>query len=176
MSNTFCIAAQKLLPHSEAVRKGKPPEEWINRPFGEWVQALVDAKFNGKRGDLAPKLSIDLTTVSRGIEGGTFGPEPLLRLAALTGVDASWLFRLARKPEWPDLIEPCYGKPRQESMAIQQIVALLKEGRMDMVPRILGILERVSPSELQDGTPLAVNHAEVSGRHRSRTFPKKKAG
>jgi hypothetical protein len=89
--------------------------------FAGWVQSVIDADYGGVAGRLASALGIALTTLTRGMETGTMGPESLLRLAAITGRDASDVFRMARKSEWAELIESCYGPPRPEPAVVYAV-------------------------------------------------------
>ncbi|HXI11337.1 MAG TPA: hypothetical protein VNM92_01660 [Thermoanaerobaculia bacterium] len=93
--------------------------------FRAWVQSVIDRDYGGVAGRLAQAIDISLTTLSRGMELGTLGADTLLRLSLVTGRNPSDLFRLASKPEWAELIEQCYGPPRDVPPLVRDVVALL---------------------------------------------------
>lgn len=141
-----------------------------NPAFGQWVEAVLNQRFGGVRERLAEAIGVTLTTLSRGIETGTLGADTLLRLALVTGRDASEVLRLAKKAEWAALIEECYGQPRPVAPAIREIVALLEEGRLYMAPAIAALLKTV---EAQSATTPA-DTAPLAARPRARDTPRRR--
>ncbi len=92
-----------------------------------WVEAVVDARYEGVAGRLAAAIDLSESAFSRGLTKGTLGIDSLLRLAAVTGESASLVLRRAGKPDIAHWIEAVYGPPKPTLPApIQTVVDFLQ--------------------------------------------------
>ena len=79
------------------------------RDFEKWIEEVVDTRYGGIHTKLAHDIGLTLSPYRQMMKKGTFGIDPLLRLADVTGKPAGWILRLAGKDDTADLIESLYG-------------------------------------------------------------------
>jgi hypothetical protein len=160
MSNTFCVAVGTFLGQRSLVVTGA---------FSEWVQTVLDKQFDGVRERLAEAIGVTLTTLSRGMEVGTMGADTLLRLALVTGRNPSEVLRLAKKDDWADLIEQCYGPPRVESPLARELAEFAASPPLEAFVRLAVDNLRVAQEFLRGGSP--AHSATVAARPARRRRP-----
>lgn len=145
--------------------------------FAGWVQLMIDTHYAGVAGRLAEAIGVTLTTLSRGMEMGTLGADTLLRLAIVTGRDASEVLTLAGKSDWAQLISRCYGKPRTLAPEARTLMELIETD-----PRILSVVlpmaqavQGVLPVKAPDGPRQPGSPAVKADTRRARASADRKA-
>lgn len=159
------------------------PADVGNAEFRTWLRTLIDDQFNGIAGDLAAELNVSDGHISRALKGAAVGPEVVLKLAALTGEDASRLLRLASQESWASLIESCYGQARPVQTrpvprALRDIVAAMERAPhlQPIVARFLKQLGELQPDRSSESAARPESQAAAKEKPRDPVAISRKVG
>lgn len=143
--------------------------------FDAWIDGLLQ-RYRTKRA-LAEAAGLSESAFWRQIrDTGSLGVPPLLKLALATGEPASEILRRAKKGELADLIELCYGAPREVRPAVRDVLVLLEqlpEWAAQMTARTLTALRNELPSEATPGNAPRAEKPATTRTRATRAVPKK---
>jgi hypothetical protein len=124
------------------------------KEFEAWIDEVVDAQCGGVHTNLAKALGLTLSPYRQMMKKGSFGIDPLLRLADLTGKSATWILRLAGKGDTADLIEMVYGpaasKPNPLTLEERELLRLFRAMEPGARTALLAIASAVKKVAHQD--------------------------